>query len=224
MVPIVILENVMQVLLIERTGLPKQGLCGLCILSSFLQVRKDLSLSQSLFLSSLSLSHAFSRNLSLTQASLFHHTSLSLFSSTLIMVTVPSLPHFGRSSVVPPLPLPLTLLPLFLSPLCVPTVVHRGGPVRGECQVPGRASDRLQGLCRRPKGPRRLLLLRRYVHPTHSYACCVRYHTVLVTCRVNHAYFSNITPYLTGWMPRCVCPMNHAHVLPLFCLPTPFPP
>lgn len=176
MVPIVILENVMQVLLIERTGLPKQGLCGLCILSSFLQVRKDLSLSQSLFLSSLSLSHAFSRNLSLTQASLFHHTSLSLFSSTLIMVTVPSLPHFGRSSVVPPLPLPLTLLPLFLSLLCVPTVVHRGGPVRGECQVPGRASDRLQGLCRRPKGPRRLLLLRRYVCPIdHPHVGCSHY-------------------------------------------------
>lgn len=46
MVPIVVLENVMQVLLIERTGLPKQGLCGLCILSSFLQVREDLFLSK----------------------------------------------------------------------------------------------------------------------------------------------------------------------------------
>jgi hypothetical protein len=40
MVPIVILENVTQVLLINRTGLPEEGMCGMCILSSFLQVRE----------------------------------------------------------------------------------------------------------------------------------------------------------------------------------------
>lgn len=37
MIPIVILENVTNYFLIVRTNLPKDGLCGMCILSSFLQ-------------------------------------------------------------------------------------------------------------------------------------------------------------------------------------------
>lgn len=37
MIPIVILENVTNYLLIERTRLPREGYCGLCILSDFLQ-------------------------------------------------------------------------------------------------------------------------------------------------------------------------------------------
>lgn len=37
MIPIVILENLTNYLLIERTKLPREGYCGLCILSDFLQ-------------------------------------------------------------------------------------------------------------------------------------------------------------------------------------------
>jgi hypothetical protein len=39
MIPIVIVENVVQWLLIDKAKLPKDGLCGLCVLSSLLQVR-----------------------------------------------------------------------------------------------------------------------------------------------------------------------------------------
>lgn len=39
MIPIVVLENLTQYLLIRKTGLPSEGTCDLCILSSFLQVR-----------------------------------------------------------------------------------------------------------------------------------------------------------------------------------------
>jgi hypothetical protein len=37
MIPIVIVENVVNYVLIDATGLPKEGLCAKCILSSFLQ-------------------------------------------------------------------------------------------------------------------------------------------------------------------------------------------
>jgi RsiW-degrading membrane proteinase PrsW (M82 family) len=37
MVPIVIIENLVNYMLIVRTNLPKEGHCGLCILSNFLQ-------------------------------------------------------------------------------------------------------------------------------------------------------------------------------------------
>lgn len=39
MIPIVIVENIVQYLLIVKTNLPEEGLCGLCVLSSLLQVR-----------------------------------------------------------------------------------------------------------------------------------------------------------------------------------------